>query len=135
MTTAVESAGANCAKGGTRIVLSGVTSYVCTGGNGATGVVGATGSTGATGTAGATGATGAVGAAGAAGAASTVTWMGLWLSTTTYSVGQAVSYLGSSYVANASTLNNIPGATGVTQWTLLAQGGTASSPGLGGYNP
>jgi hypothetical protein len=77
-----ESAGANCADGGTKIsagidanangVLDNAeissTGYVCQGATGAAGAAGSSGATGATGAAGATGATGAAGATGTAGA-------------------------------------------------------------------
>ena len=67
VTVTSESAGANCAYAGWKLVSASGTSYVCNGAPGATGSTGAAGATGSTGATGAAGATGATGAAGATG--------------------------------------------------------------------
>lgn len=50
---------------------------------------------------------------------------GEYVPATTYSIGESVSYLGSSYVALATTTGNLP--TDVTHWQLLAQKGDAGN--------
>jgi hypothetical protein len=64
---------------------------------------------------------------------STLNWTGMWSGTNTYNVGDAVSYLGSSYVAAAAntdvTPNNNP-----TAWNLLAAAGAVGPQGSAGIN-
>ena len=50
---------------------------------------------------------------------------GEYVPATTYSIGESVSYLGSSYVALATATGNLP--TDVTHWQLLAQKGDAGN--------
>lgn len=57
------------------------------------------------------------------------TWTGVWNSSTTYTVGQAVSHNGTSYVAITGSTNVEPGVTSgwQTYWMVLAGGQQISS--------
>jgi hypothetical protein len=101
-----------------------------TGAMGATGSVGATGATGAMGPQGPIGATGATGATGAQGAP--IAYQGTYAAGTTYAVGDAVFYSGSSYISLTS--GNIGNAPDITpaHWGLLAQQGVAGIIGATG---
>lgn len=89
------------------------------------GEIGPTGATGSTGETGPTGNTGERG----------LVWRGAWSALTAYAIGDAVSYLGSSYVApstqGVSGSQNIPGTAGVN-WALLAQKGDQGIQGVQG---
>jgi hypothetical protein len=90
---------------------------------GATGAIGATGPAGATGLAGATGVKGATGSTGSTGATGAIgmNWRAAWSSTTAYAKNDAVSYNGSTYIAIATSTNQIP-ASASTYWQLVASG-------------
>src|SRR5262249_41102479 len=92
-----------------------------TGSVGATGANGATGATGSIGPLGPTGATGADGATGPTGATGTqgLTWQQAWSAGTTYGMGDAVSFNGSSYISlvNGNTGNQPD--TSPADWSLL----------------
>ena len=60
-----------------------------------------------------------------------VNWRGAWSSTTTYSVDDAVSYGGSSYIAIAGNTNQEPD-THPSSWDLLAQEGATGATGATG---
>ena len=103
---------------------------------GATGLPGPVGLTGATGAAGATGAQGPIGLTGATGPQGLqgppATFKGIWNNATTYALGDAVSFNGSSYVSLVSSnLGNQPD-TNPSQWALLAQQGVAGATGVTG---
>ena len=89
---------------------------------------GATGPTGITGPQGDKGDKGDTGERG-------FVWRGAWSALTAYAIGDAVSYLGSSYVApstqGVSGSQNIPGTAGVN-WALLAQKGDQGIQGVQG---
>ncbi len=53
---------------------------------------------------------------------------GGWNSTVAYTVGQAVSYLGSSYLALVANTNVVP-TSSTTDWALLAQAGATGAAG------
>jgi hypothetical protein len=99
--------------------------------SGGTGVVGATGPAGPvgpTGPAGATGATGPAGPQGPQGAAG-LNYQGAYAAGVSYALNDVVSFAGSSYVSLvAGNEANTPGV--MTQWAVLAQGGTGE-PGSG----
>ena len=100
---------------------------------GAAGAPGAPGAPGLPGLPGVPGAAGPVGPAGPAGSAGApgppVSFQGPYSPTTTYGVGSAVSFNGSSYISLlASNLGNEPD-TSPTQWSLLAQEGAAGVTG------
>jgi hypothetical protein len=90
----------------------------------AAGATGATGGTGASGTTGATGASGATGPTG-------LTWLGSWVGSTMYLIGDAVEDNGSSWVALADNTNDQPSA-GSPNWSLLAASGATGSTGATG---
>ncbi len=95
---------------------------------GPAGPQGATGPTGPNGATGATGPTGPAGPQGVAGPAGLV-WKSAWSSTTTYSVGQAVSYQGSSYVSLvAGNVGHTPSSS-PTDWAVLASEGVTGPTG------
>ncbi len=103
---------------------------------GATGPAGPTGTTGSQGIqgiqgligpAGPTGATGATGAAGPQGPP--VSFQGTWNNATTYAMGDAVSYNGSSYISLVNSNTNNQPDTAVVQWSLLAQQGATGPAG------
>jgi hypothetical protein len=58
-------------------------------------------------------------------------WQGVWSSSTSYAVHDAVAYNGSSYISIQAGSNHDP-ETSSTFWTLLAQVGSSGSPGLSG---
>ena len=92
---------------------------------------GDTGETGATGAAGTDGAQGPQGPQGPAGdPGSGIVWLGAWNSGTTYVQYDAVSYNGSSYVANAGSLNKVPGVD--VEWDLWVAKGTTGDAGAAG---
>jgi hypothetical protein len=84
---------------------------------GLTGAIGATGLTGPQGPIGLTGLTGATGAAG-------MNFLGQWSSATSYSVRDAVTFAGSTYMAILAGTNLQPDIS-PTAWTILAQKGAA----------
>lgn len=90
---------------------------------GPAGAAGATGPQGPTGSAGATGATGPVGPP--------MSFMGGWLVGTSYAVGSAVSYGGSSYIAIAANVGREPDVSPM-YWGVLSQAGTAGAAGAQG---
>ena len=97
------------------------------GATGATGATGPTGSQGAVGGAGPTGATGATGPTGPP-----VSFLGAWSGSTTYVVGDTVSYNGSSYISIASgNSGNTPGSS-PSDWSPLAQAGATGATGATG---
>ncbi len=57
-------------------------------------------------------------------------WHGAWSSATAYKIGDAVSYLGQSYVATAVSTNKAP-ATNPSLWGLLAAKGATGPAGPG----
>jgi Collagen triple helix repeat (20 copies) len=102
-------------------------------------VLASQGASGATGLAGATGATGALGPAGAAGSAGAqgppAVFQGQWRFDSSYSVGDAIGYLGSSYVALSANVGREPDISPV-YWALLAAAGAvgpAGQQGLTGF--
>ncbi len=114
--------------------LQGPTGYPgATGPAGAMGPAGPAGPMGTTGAAGAQGLTGATGATGPAGPVG-MTFRGAWNASTTYGVGDAVSYGGSSYISVlGANADNTPGyAPGF--WSLLAAQGATGSTGAVGIN-
>jgi hypothetical protein len=90
---------------------------------GATGATGPAGPTGAQGPQGAQGPTGPQGPAGPAG----MIWRGAWFSLTAYSIDDAVSFSGSSYIATAAIPAGQPPPGG--SWQLVAQDGSAGATG------
>lgn len=90
---------------------------------------GATGATGPQGPAGPAGATGAAGAPGATGPQGPpVSFRGGWLVSSSYAVGDSVSYSGSSYIALAANTGREPDVS-PDAWGLLAAAGAAGSTG------
>jgi hypothetical protein len=92
----------------------------------AQGPVGPVGAAGPPGPAGAAGATGAMGPVGPQGPP--VSFLGGWLVGISYSVGSAVSFGGSSYVALAANVGRVPDLSPAF-WAVLAQAGTPAAPG------
>ena len=92
----------------------------------ARGVTGPIGPAGPTGAAGSTGATGAAGPAGAQGPP--ISFLGGWLTSRTYAVGDGISYGGSSYVALTQNSGRQPDVS-PTFWAILAQAGAAGPAG------
>src|SRR5215471_6384099 len=102
------------------------------GNTGATGPQGIPGPTGPTGPAGNTGATGAQGPQGAPGP--TMVWHGAWSANTAYVQWDAVSYLGSSYMANGPVVAGTAPPT--LPWQLIAaQGSTGAQGNTGPTGP
>ncbi|WP_175529101.1 DNRLRE domain-containing protein [Granulicella pectinivorans] len=101
-----------------------------TGATGATGAAGATGATGATG-AGLTGAAGATGATGSTGATG-ITYLGAWVSGTSYTPSQTVTYSGSTYYNIVATSGTTAPSADGTHWTLIAAAGTNGAVGATG---
>lgn len=104
-----------------------------TGATGAQGPIGLTGPTGPQGEQGPVGATGAMGATGATGPVGPqgppISYKGTYAPGTTYAVGDAVFYSGSSYISLAGgNLNNQPNIT-PGSWGLLAQQGATGAMG------
>ena len=102
-----------------------------TGATGASGTVGAQGSVGATGLQGATGSTGAMGATGLQGVAG-LSFRGVYSAASSYAVGDAVSYGGSSYVSLlAGNVGQTPGQA-PAYWAVLAAQGYSGATGAVG---
>jgi hypothetical protein len=98
---------------------------------GPTGLTGATGATGAQGPLGPTGATGTQGATGPQGPP--VSFRGTWLVGTTYGLGDAVFFSGSSYISLViGNIGNEPDTDNGTHWAVLAQQGSAGAAGATG---
>ncbi len=98
--------------------------------SGPSGATGATGSQGPAGTQGVTGAAGPTGATGAVGAQG-LTFIGAWSQAQHYSVNQAVSFAGSSYLATVGNTNQEPDQYPQI-WSVLAQAGGAGPQGAQG---
>jgi len=96
---------------------------------GPAGVAGPQGPAGAVGPQGPAGAAGPQGPAGAPGPAG-LTWKSNWSADITYTAGDAVTYLGSSWLAKA-TSTAVPPATGAN-WDLVAQAGAIGPAGAQG---
>ena len=98
-------------------------------------VLAAQGPAGAQGLAGVAGTNGVAGPAGAAGATGPqgppVSFIGGWLTTQAYNVGDAVSYGGGSYIALVSNVGREPDISPV-YWGVLAQAGAAGPAGPAG---
>ena len=99
------------------------------GATGSTGPQGPSGPTGATGPQGAQGPTGPAGSTGPAGPTGPVgmIWRGAWLSFNAYSIDDAVSFSGSSYIATAAIPADQPPPGG--SWQLVAQEGSTGAAG------
>jgi hypothetical protein len=91
------------------------------------GPIGPQGITGVQGPAGPIGVTGAAGATGPQGPP--VSFQGVWSNATTYVLGDAISYNGSSYISLVSGNINHQPDTATAQWSLLAQQGAIGGPG------
>jgi hypothetical protein len=91
---------------------------------GAAGATGATGATGAQGPAGPVGATGATGAPGAVG----INFRGVWSAATGYSVNDAVTFAGATYLSLAAGNNEEPDLF-PGSWAVLAQSGGVGATG------
>jgi hypothetical protein len=98
------------------------------GDTGPQGAVGAPGIDGSDGADGIDGAAGAVGPTGPGGVVGTV-WQGNWSSITNYVLNDAVSYLGSSFVAIAPSLNDPPPSA---NWLVIAAQGSDGAAGAAG---
>ncbi|MDE3106154.1 MAG: collagen-like protein [Acidobacteriota bacterium] len=99
---------------------------------GPAGVPGAAGATGPVGPAGATGPAGPAGPAGATGPQGPpVSFQGVWQAGPVYSVGDAVSSNGSSYIALSINTGLLP-AVNPQAWALLAQAGATGPTGAAG---
>ena len=61
-----------------------------------------------------------------------INWQGAWSSTTSYNQGDAVSYLGSSYLAIVANTDVLPRSP--THWAVLAQAGAPGQNGTNGQN-
>jgi len=96
------------------------------GAQGPTGPAGAKGATGNTGPAGPTGPAGSTGPAGPTGPVGMI-WRGAWLSFNAYSIDDAVSFSGSSYIATAAIPADQPPPGG--SWQLVAQEGSTGAAG------
>ena len=95
-----------------------------TGAAGATGAIGLAGPQGATGTIGATGATGAAGAVG-------MNFRGVWNAAAEYAVKDAVTFAGSTYLAQVAGSNAEPDLY-PSDWAVLAQTGGTGATGAQG---
>ncbi len=103
-----------------------------TGPQGIAGNAGPTGPQGVAGTPGTPGATGPQGLTGAAGPQGPpISFQGGWSISAPYQVGDAVSYLGSSYIALTPSVGREPDQTPL-YWALLAQQGSAGPAGATG---
>ena len=100
------------------------------GATGAPGVAGATGATGVAGSAGAAGATGATGSAGATGATG-LQWQWTLNLSTSYSLNDAVSYNGTSYISIGTGPGHQPDISPAS-WSVLAGQGAAGATGAPG---
>jgi collagen type VII alpha len=100
---------------------------------GAAGVTGAAGATGAIGLAGPPGATGTIGATGATGAAGAVgmNFRGVWNAAAEYAVKDAVTFAGSTYLAQVAGSNAEPDLY-PSDWAVLAQAGGTGATGAQG---
>jgi len=100
-------------------------------GSGDTGPQGAPGAAGADGADGIDGVDGAVGPQGPQGDPGTVgtVWQGNWSSITSYVLNDAVSYLGSSFVATTPNLNDPPPSA---NWLVIAAEGATGAAGAAG---
>ena len=97
-------------------------------GNGGTGPIGATGSQGATGNAGAVGMTGAAGATGA-----NYPWRGAWVTSTSYSLNDTISYNGNGYICiSAHTSGTWATDLAYPRWQVFVQQGATGSQGATG---
>ncbi len=120
-------------------LTGGMGSTGATGSAGPAGPTGATGSQGVQGVQGLAGSTGPIGTTGATGAAGLqgpqgppVSFQGAWHIGTTYALGDAVSYNGSSYASLvAGNIGFQPDISNV-KWALLAQAGVAGANGANG---
>ena len=92
----------------------------------AQGLVGAAGAAGPQGPTGASGTNGAQGPTGPQGPP--VTFRGGWLTSSTYAVGDTVSYSGTSYIALVANSGREPDVSPI-YWAVLAQAGAAGSAG------
>jgi len=97
---------------------------------GATGATGAAGTAGAAGPQGATGASGAKGATGAAGAVG-MNFRGVWSAAAEYAVNDAVTFAGSTYLAQVAGSNAEPDLY-PSDWVVLAQMGGIGATGAQG---
>jgi hypothetical protein len=97
---------------------------------GAPGVAGAAGVQGLTGPAGSPGASGAAGPAGATGAVG-MNFRGAWVAGTGYSVNDAATFAGSTYIAAMSNSSSEPDLY-PQAWSLLAQAGSVGPQGPAG---
>jgi len=104
------------------------------GAQGIQGLIGVQGIQGATGATGVTGPTGAIGVTGAQGPP--VTFLGAWVSSTSYSIGATVYENGTSYVSLVSSNQGIDPATDVAtsgnHWAVLALAGATGATGATG---
>ncbi len=100
------------------------------GAQGIPGVAGAAGPQGPAGVQGPQGATGAVGATGANGAVG-MNFRGPWMQTNNYAVNDAVTYDGSTYLAQSFGANNEPDSS-PDAWIVIAQAGGAGPTGPAG---
>lgn len=98
-----------------------------TGPQGVIGMTGATGATGAVGPAGSTGATGPAGPQGPQGPP--ISFMGAWSNSTAYSIGDAVSEAGTSYIALTANTAINPATDIAGNWAVLAQAGAMGAAG------
>jgi hypothetical protein len=98
-----------------------------TGPVGSAGATGANGPQGAAGPAGSTGAQGAAGPAGPAGAPG-INFRGPWTSATNYAANDAVTFAGSTYLAQAAGSNQEPDLVPAA-WAVLAQAGSVGPSG------
>jgi collagen type VII alpha len=105
------------------------TDWAVLAGQGPTGSTGPAGSTGPTGVAGPTGPIGPAGPTGATGPP--ISFQGAWATAQAYTVGQAVYWNGSSYVAVITNVGQTPGP-GSTYWSLLAEQGSTGPAGPSG---
>lgn len=100
-----------------------------TGAQGATGLTGATGATGSAGPTGATGATGSIGPQGTQGPP--ISFIGAWSNSVAYSIGDAVSENGASYIALTANTAVNPATDIGGNWAVLAQAGAAGTVAVG----
>ena len=100
------------------------------GAQGPQGIQGATGTQGVQGPQGPIGATGSAGAQGPTGPP--VNFRGMWINSTTYAIGDAVSENGTSYISLTNNLNVDPATSGAGVWAVLAQKGADGATGPAG---
>ena len=104
-----------------------VNGYYTTAIPGPTGATGATGPTGSTGPIGMVGPTGLTGATGPTGPP--VHFVGYWSSSATYNVGDAIAYVGSSYISLVAGNTNQEPDLSPLSWYILAQQGSVGPTG------